>query len=270
MGAHTSPSVPVVDGAVTLQAAIDAREGDRLPLELALYISGEVGRQVERLHALGKGVAALDPKRVWCTRQGAVFVPETSSARPEGEGLARLVYRLLSGSGEVSAWPPSYFNPGVEASLDEAVMAAVDAEAPEKTEAMVAVLSAAASRLEANASIDGMARLVLAVPDDEPAPVAIARRPPTLLELIVARPFEWRPFLREQWAPLAVATLVVLFAAMVLSGFAGREVAPLPPIAAPVATIGTPEPTLVAQAQKPRVTAAKPKPAAVRKLKRKS
>ncbi len=250
--ALTSPLFPAqVDGAVTLQAAIDAREGDRLPLEVALYIAAELAHHVAELNALGRGVGAIDPKRVWCTRQGAVWVPETSEPSGDGAGLGRLVYRLLSGAGEVTAWPPSYYNPAVDPSLDAAVMAAVSGEGPQDAKAMVEAVKAASVQLEPSASIDGMARLVLAVADDgeAPAPRAPTLRPATLAQLPVAEPTGFRALIaRGAAAPLAVASLVVLFAAMILLTAAHRDGAPLP--AAPEAAKA---PAIVERAPEPVV-----------------
>ena len=60
MRTGTSPLFPAsTEGAVTLNAVIETREGDRLPLELALYVSLEVSKQVARLHALIDECTAL-------------------------------------------------------------------------------------------------------------------------------------------------------------------------------------------------------------------
>ena len=258
-----------VDGAVTLQAALDAREGDRLPLEVALYIAAELATHVAELNALGKGVGAIDPSRVWCTRQGAVWVPETADPKADGAGLGGLVYRLLSGAAEVTAWPPSYFNPAVDSSLDAAVMDAVNGEGPKDAKAMVEAVKAACKQLVPAASIEGMARLVLAVPDEEvPPPPKRAPRPPTQVELpAVVAPHRW---LKEQAAPLSVALLVLLFVGMIFTTATHREA---PAIAeAPVAAVlalplGMLE-SIAARANVCAVRASAPKGAAVAKKSR--
>ncbi len=208
MRSVTTPLFPAqLEGAVTLQAVMDAREGDRLPLDLALYVSGELGKQVVELQKLGRE-GSLDPKRVWCTSKGAVVVHE--AAPGEARALGSLVYRLLSGSGDVSAWPPSYFNPSVAESVDVAVMAALAGEKPEDTKAMVEALNAAASGLDQEASVTGMARLVFAVSDEPKAPASPARARSISIELerFAAPPSpEWVAAARAWLTPLNAAVV---------------------------------------------------------------
>jgi hypothetical protein len=268
MRAFTSPQFPAqLDGAVTLQAAIDAREGDRLPLELALYISSELGKQVAQLKAMGRGVAELDARRVWCTRQGAVWIPETSEKAGSASGLGRLVYGLLSGASEVSDWPPSYFNPGVDASLDAAVMAALNAD---DAQAVVDAVTVAVGQLEPGAPIESMARLVLSVPD-EPLPPP-APRPPrgaTFGELaaIVPPPLSLKErFKRELAAPIAVAMMVMLFGATVVTAIVQRHGPPEVEVPAVVAEAAAPALAAMGARLKSAVAKASAvKPAAVKR-----
>ena len=234
MRSVTTPFFPAqIAGAVTLQAVIDAREGDRLPLDMALYVAGELGRQVSQLHALGRE-GSLDPSRVWCTSKGAVVVQEAAAG--EARALGPLVYKLLSGSGDVSAWPPSYFNPSVAESIDEAVMSVVNGHDPESTRAMVEALTVAAGGLDQEESISGMARLVYAV-SDEPAPRVVVAPRPSVPSLPSAPIVGRRPSPRRI-ALIAVACLVFLAGAIGLAVWgpakANGEVA-VAPVAAPVA-----------------------------------
>lgn len=244
----TNPLFPAqVAGAVTLQDLIDAREGDRLPLDLALYVSAQLGKQVEQLKVIGRQ-GVLDPKRVWCTSKGAVVVHEAvDTSRVEPRGLARLIYRLLSGAGDVSAWPPSYFNPSVAEPLDAAVMSAVNEEQPEDLQAVVEAVNAASVELDPEASVAGMARLVFAVPDPEPAPPPA----PGPLAPVVTAP-------RRKW-PLAAAAGVLLVGAFWL-GFSTSSPAPVAapvPVAAKVVAAPKPGPwrLVVPEKPRPRVTA---------------
>ncbi|MBX7100690.1 MAG: hypothetical protein K1X89_23455 [Myxococcaceae bacterium] len=162
---------------MTLNAVIETREGDRLPLELALFVSMEVSKQVARLHALGKGAGSLSAKTVWCLRDGRVVVGEceAGSQRDEVHALGRLVYRLLSGSESVSEWPPSYFNPGVDAELDAVVMSTLSSDPskrPYSAHVLVEAVSGVFEELDLEPSPEGLQRLVLAVPDEEPVTVA--------------------------------------------------------------------------------------------------
>ncbi len=227
MRSVTTPLFPAqIEGAVTLQALIDAREGNRLPLELAMYLSGELSRQVTQLQALGRA-GSLDPNRVWCTSKGAVVVHE--SAPGEAHGLGPLIYRLLSGSGEVSAWPPSYFNPSVAEAVDVAVMSAVNTANPQDTQAMLEVLNAAAIGLDQEASITGMARLVFAVSDDSksvPAPLPALVVARSSAEQEVDRAVSWPQRARAWGTPRRFAFVggagLVLIAAMIALAVGGR------------------------------------------------
>jgi hypothetical protein len=233
MRSVTTPLFPAqIAGAVTLQAVIDAREGDRLPHELALYVSGELGKQVAELQKIGRE-ASLDPQRVWCTSKGAVVVPEAAPGEPRG--LGALIYRLLSGSREVSAWPPSYFNPLVGDSLDAAVMSAVDTDKPEETRAMVDALSAAASGLDPEASVTGMARLVFAVSDEPKAAPGIAAVTTAELDSIQRNQPWLNPRRAAGIAGGALALLLVMIA-LAISGPAKVVVAP-PVAQAPVVQV---------------------------------
>lgn len=229
MRSVTQPLFPAQAGAVTLQEVIDAREGDRLPLELALYVSGEVGRQVTQLQALGRQ-GALDPKRVWCTSKGAVVVHEAHGTSSP-HALSDLVYRLLSGSGDVSAWPPSYFNPSVAESIDAAVMSAVSGEKPEDPRALVDVVSAAASTLDPEAFADGMARLVFAVEPKAPgeAPKAAPLPPEPVSEVSVPVPKQ-----RTRAIAAGTAALVLLVAIVCAAALGGSA----PAVAVPAAIEG--------------------------------
>lgn len=183
MRTGTSPLFPAsTEGAVTLNAVIETREGDRLPLELALYVSLEVSKQVARLHALGKGAGALGAKTVWCLRDGRVVVGEheAGSQRDEVHALGRLVYRLLSGSDSVSEWPPSYFNPGVDAELDAVVMSTLSSDPskrPYSAHVLVEAVGGVFEELDLQPSPEGLQRLVLAVPDEEPAAPVVEAAP---------------------------------------------------------------------------------------------
>ena len=231
MRSVTTPLFPAqVAGAVTLQDVIDAREGNRLPLDLAVYLAAELGKQAAQLKALGRQFV-LDPKRVWCTSKGAVVVHEAIDAPSESRGLGRLIYRLLSGSGDVSAWPPSYFNPSVAQSLDAAVMSAVSDEQPEDLGALVDALNAASSGLDSEAAVAGMARLVFAVPDERPSVEQKAAPELETSELPVVR----RAWLNP-WRGTALAAAIVVLLGIALSFSGGSpEVAPgAAPVVAPV------------------------------------
>lgn len=264
MRSVTHPLFPAqVAGAVTLQDVIDAREGDRLPLELALYVSGEVGKQVAQLESMGRQ-GALDPKRVWCTSKGAVVVHEAQGTT-DPHALSDLVYRLLSGSGDVSAWPPSYFNPSVDDSIDAAVMRAVNGEQPEAKQALVETVTSAANALDPEAAVDGMARLVFAVEPKpaEPAPAPRAAEPVSAPAVPVT-PIPW--ITPRRTAIAAAAALAMLLLTLVLSVSKTPEpvvVAPPPPPPASVLTPALREKAV--EAQKPAKTAAPPKRATRRK-----
>lgn len=173
MRTGTPPLFPaVVDGAATLQAVLDARDGERLPLEMALYVGLEVSQQVARLHALGKGVGPLDPKAVWCQRDGGIFVPEGASAnvREDLAATGRLVYWLLTGAEANLEEPPSAHNPLVDDELDAVVMASIGepAKRPYSAHVLVETIGGVFEELDLTPSPEGMQRLVLAVPDPEP------------------------------------------------------------------------------------------------------
>jgi hypothetical protein len=232
MRSVTHPLFPAQAGAVTLQDVIDAREGDRLPLELALYVSGEVGRQVSQLQAQGPRAAATATTSRRSTRCWAVVVHEAIGGKTDPHALSDLVYRLLSGSGDVSAWPPSYFNPSVAETIDAAVMKAVAEDQPEARSALLDVVRSAADAGDPESAVDGMARLVYAVPD-EPKKAFVPKRTSTVSDLMVPQvaPPSWFAWFTPQRTAIAagVALLVVLIATVFAAS--GRKA---PAVAAPV------------------------------------
>jgi hypothetical protein len=245
MRSVTNPLFPAqVEGAVTLQALIDAREGNRLPLELALYVSGEVGKQVAQLQAIGRE-GSLDPKRVWCTSKGAVTVHEAKGG--ESRSLGPLVYQLLSGAEDVSAWPPSYFNPSVAESLDAAVMSAVNPDGPSDTRAMVEALNAATQELDQEASVAGMARLVFAVPDEPKAELAapVEKPAPRLAPPPIQPPADDEPVRRAPRPTARLIAAMVIFLAGIggyaLTGSTTMKLAPISdPVVVPAAPVASP------------------------------
>ncbi len=233
MRSVTQPLFPASVGAVTLQDVLDAREGDRLPLDLALYVSGEVGKQVTQLQAQGRE-GALDPKRVWCTHKGAVVVHEASGGKADPHALSDLVYRLLSGSGEVSAWPPSYFNPSVAESIDAAVMKAIAEEGPEVRSALLDAVTSAATSVDPEVAVDGMARLVYAVSPDEPKKAYAPKRSSTVSDLFV--PQVAAPWFTPRRAGLAAGLALALLLVVTVLAFSGGKPAPAAAAAVPAPT----------------------------------
>lgn len=221
---HTTP------GAVTLEQILEAREGERLPLDVALSASLAISQKLSEFHVAGLSASPLTAAGVRCFEGGQIALTPAPliSQNDDVHRLGRLVYRLLSGSESVSEWPPSYFNPGVDSELDAVLMATVSPDRnvrPCDARVLIDAISGLFEELGLSPSREGLAHLVLSVPDAEPAaaaPVQVA---------VAAGPVAPPPVVAVPVAAAVVAPVEPVAAPPVTVA----PVAPAPVVAAPVA-----------------------------------
>ncbi|MBX7097299.1 MAG: hypothetical protein K1X89_06290 [Myxococcaceae bacterium] len=229
---HTTP------GAVTLEQILEAREGERLPLDVALSTCLAVAQKLSEFHVAGLSASPLTADGIRCFKGGQIALTPAPlvSQNDDVHRLGRLVYRLLSGSESVSEWPPSYFNPGVDAELDAVVMATVAPDRngrPCDARVLIDAISGLFEELGLSPSKEGLGNLMLAVPGasgllppvQAASTAAVAVEPPSPVVQVAALPAPVQP--APAPVPVVVQAPVAVQAPVVVKAPAPRR-APRP------------------------------------------